>query len=94
MPELAEHETGQGFHAAIAGQTPVQLRFQVAQIHAAIHHHRFAGAAQNRMRRRVEFVLKLARKLLDGIFRRHQPHRGAILVHHDGEVAAVVLEIA
>ena len=42
----------------------------------------------------VEFVFKFAGQLLDCVFRRHQSDCGSILVHHNGHLAAALLEIA
>jgi len=37
MAEAHEEEAGQRLHAALAGQDPLHLRFEIAQVDAAIH---------------------------------------------------------
>jgi hypothetical protein len=47
VAEAHEQEAGQGLHAAVAGQAPLHLGFQVAQVHAAVHQQRAAGGGQD-----------------------------------------------
>ena len=71
----------------------MHLRFQVAQIHAAIHQQCAAGRGQGGQGRRVEFVFEFAGKLLDGVLGSNQADGRAVLVHNDGDVTAALLKI-
>src|SRR5579875_4044715 len=92
MAEPEKHETGQGFHAAVARQIPLHLGLEVAQVYAAIHRERSGARGQQRLRGNVELVLKLAGKLLDGVFGRNQTDNGAELIDNDRQMPAPPFE--
>ena len=94
VAEAHEDETGQGFYASFAGQVPLHLSFEVAEVEAAVHEHCAAGGGEDGEGGGVELVFQFAGKLLDGVLGGDQSDRGAVLVDHDGDLAAALLEVA
>lgn len=90
--EAHEEEAGEGFDAAFAGQAPLHLGFQVAQVYGALEEQRAAGGGEDGTRGVVEFVVELAGELFNGIFYGDDADGGTVFVDDDGHLAAALLE--
>src|ERR1035437_2127033 len=94
VAEAHENEAGQGFYATFTGQVPLHLGFEVAEVEAAVHQHYSASGGEGGEGGGVELIFQFAGKLLDGVLGGDQADRGAVLVDHDGDLAAALLEVA
>ena len=86
-----EEESGEGFDAAFAGKAPVHLRFEVADVHAAVKDEAAGGGGED-FGGDVKLVFDFADELLDSVFDCDEADGGSELVDHDCDVAAARLE--
>ena len=52
-----------------------------------------SGCPDERLFRRIKFIPNLTDHLFEQVFQRHQPRRAAVLIHDDGHVRSVLLEV-
>src|SRR6185437_1029594 len=83
----------EGFDAALAGQAPAHLGFEVAQVNAAVEHEAAGGSGEDFFGGDVEFVFHFTDELLDGVFDGDEAGGRAELVDDNGEMAAAILKL-
>jgi len=90
--EAHQEEAGEGFYSAFAGQSPLHLSFEIAQVDGAFEKKRTAGGGEDGAGGVVEFVVEFAGELFDGVLDGDQADGRAVLVDDDGQLAAALLE--
>jgi|GEM_PF-6757383 len=93
VAELSEKKAGEGFHTAIAGQLPLHLGFEIAQVDGAVQKEIAVGVCQQRAGGVVKLVFDFSGELFDGVLRCDEADGGTVFIDNDRHVAAAALEV-